>query len=159
MDYTEQFIRLNCSLMSDYKMMKLNADMKCMGLGLYLETILFLRKQQEYKHDFNELDLLADQWGATVENLQHLIKDFDLFLITEDGYFRCLYLDEVMGYQSKLSEQRAAAGSKGGRSSKKSTVKASAKATASTASAIGRGRINEGKTVMRPAWIITGKST
>ena len=28
MDYTEQFIRLNCSLMSDYKMMKLNADMK-----------------------------------------------------------------------------------------------------------------------------------
>ena len=142
MDYTEQFIRLNCSLMSDYKMMKLNADMKCMGLGLYLETILFLRKQQEYKHDFNELDLLADQWGATVENLQHLIKDFDLFLITEDGYFRCLYLDEVMGYQSKLSEQRAAAGSKGGRSSKKSTVKASAK---STASAIGRGRINEGK--------------
>ena len=145
MDYTEQFIRLNCSLMSDYKMMKLNADMKCMGLGLYLETILFLRKQQEYKHDFNELDLLADQWGATVENLQHLIKDFDLFLITEDGYFRCLYLDEVMGYQSKLSEQRAAAGSKGGRSSKKSTVKASAKVTASTASAIGRGRINEGK--------------
>ena len=145
MDYTEQFIRLNCSLMSDYKMMKLNADMKCMGLGLYLETILFLRKHQEYKHDFNELDLLADQWGATVENLQHLIKDFDLFLITEDGYFRCLYLDEVMGYQSKLSEQRAAAGSKGGRSSKKSTVKASAKATASTASAIGRGRINEGK--------------
>ena len=145
MDYTEQFIRLNCSLMSDYKMMKLNADMKCMGLGLYLETILFLRKQQEYKHDFNELDLLADQWGATVENLQHLIKDFDLFLITEDGYFRCLYLDEVMGYQSKLSEQRAAAGSKGGRSSKKSTVKASAKATAFTASAIGRGRINEGK--------------
>jgi len=142
MDYTEQFIRLNCSLMSDYKMMKLNADMKCMGLGLYLETILFLRKQQEYKHDFNELDLLADQWGATVENLQHLIKDFDLFLITEDGYFRCLYLDEVMGYQSKLSEQRTAAGSKGGRSSKKSTVKASAKATAST---IGRGRINEGK--------------
>ena len=142
MDYTEQFIRLNCSLMSDYKMMKLNADMKCMGLGLYLETILFLRKQQEYKHDFNELDLLADQWGATVENLQHLIKDFDLFLITEDGYFRCLYLDEVMGYQRKLSEQRAAAGSKGGRSSKKSTVKASAKATAST---IGRGRINEGK--------------
>ena len=145
MDYTEQFIRLNCSLMSDYKMMKLNADMKCMGLGLYLETILFLRKQQEYKHDFNELDLLADQWGVTVENLQHLIKDFDLFLITEDGYFRCLYLDEVMGYQSKLSEQRAAAGSKGGRSCKKSTVKASAKATASTASAIGRGRINEGK--------------
>ena len=145
MDYTEQFIRLNCSLMSDYKMMKLNADMKCMGLGLYLETILFLRKQQEYKHDFNELDLLADQWGATVENLQHLIKDFDLFLITEDGYFRCLYLDEVMGYQSKLSEQRAAAGSKGGRSCKKSTVKASATATASTASAIGRGRINEGK--------------
>ena len=142
MDYTEQFIRLNCSLMSDYKMMKLNADMKCMGLGLYLETILFLRKQQEYKHDFNELDLLADQWGVTVENLQHLIKDFDLFLITEDGYFRCLYLDAVMGYQSKLSEQRAAAGSKGGRSSKKSTVKASAKATAST---IGRGRINEGK--------------
>lgn len=106
---------------------------------------MFLRKQQEYKHDFNELDLLADQWGVTVENLQHLIKDFDLFLITEDGYFRCLYLDEVMGYQSKLSEQRAAAGSKGGRSSKKSTVKASAKATASTASAIGRGRINEGK--------------
>ena len=142
MDYTEQFIRLNCSLMSDYKMMKLNADMKCMGLGLYLETILFLRKQQEYKQDFNELDLLADQWGATVENLQHLIKDFDLFLITEDGYFRCLYLDEVMGYQSNLSEQRAAAGSKAGRSSKKSTVKASAKATAST---IGRGRINEGK--------------
>ena len=142
MEYTEQFIRLNCSLMSDYKMMKLNADMKCMGLELYLETILFLRKQQEYKHDFNELDLLADQWGATVENLQHLIKDFDLFLITEDGYFRCLYLDEVMGYQSKLSEQRAAAGSKGGRSSKKSTVKASAKATTST---IGRGRINEGK--------------
>ena len=132
MDYTEQFIRLNCSLMSDYKMMKLNADMKCMGLGLYLETILFLRKQQEYKHDFNELDLLAEQWGATVEDLQHLIKDFNLFVITEDGYFRCLYLDEVMGYQNKLSEQRAAAGSKGGRSSKKKTVQTAEKVITST---------------------------
>lgn len=101
MDYTEQFIRLNCSLMSDYKMMKLNADMKCMGLGLYLETILFLRKQQEYKHDFNELDLLADQWGVTVENLQHLIKDFDLFLITEDGYFPM----SVSGRGDGISEQ------------------------------------------------------
>ena len=141
MDYTEQFIRLNCSLMSDYKMMKLNADMKCMGLGLYLKTILFLRKQEEYKHDFNELDLLAEQWGVTVGNLQHLIKDFNLFVITEDGYFRSLYLDEVMGYQNKLSEKRAAAGSKGGKSCKKKTVKA----TVPTASEIGRDGINEGK--------------
>ena len=141
MDYTELFIRLNCSLMSDYKMMKLNADMKCMGLGLYLKTILFLRKQEEYKHDFNELDLLAEQWGVTVENLQHLIKDFNLFVITEDGYFRSLYLDEVMGYQNKLSEKRAAAGSKGGKSSKKKTVKA----TVPTVSEIGRDGINEGK--------------
>mgnify|MGYP000834257870 CR=1 FL=1 len=132
MDYTEQFIRLNCSLMSDYKMMKLNAEMKCMGIGLYVQMILFLRRQQEYKHDFNELDLLAEQWGATVENLQHLIKDFNLFVITEDGYFRCLYLDEVMGYQNKLSEQRAAAGSKGGRSSKKKTAQIAEKVITST---------------------------
>ena len=132
MDYTEQFIRLNCSLMSDYKMMKLNAEMKCMGIGLYIQMILFLRRQQEYKHDFNELDLLAGQWGATVEDLQHLIKDFNLFVITEDGYFRCLYLDEVMGYQNKLSEQRAAAGSKGGRSSKKKTVQTAEKVITST---------------------------
>ncbi len=40
MDYTEQFIRLNCSLMSDYKMMKLNAEMKCMGIGLYSNDIV-----------------------------------------------------------------------------------------------------------------------
>ena len=132
MDYTEQFIRLNCSLMSDYKMMKLNAEMKCMGIALYIQMILFLRRQQEYKHDFNELDLLAEQWGATVENLQHLIKDFNLFVITEDGYFRCLYLDEVMGYQNKLSEQRAAAGSKGGRSSKKKTAQIAEKVITST---------------------------
>ena len=132
MDYTEQFIRLNCSLMSDYKMMKLNAEMKCMGIGVYIQMILFLRRQQEYKHDFNELDLLAEQWGATVENLQHLIKDFNLFVITEDGYFRCLYLDEVMGYQNKLSEQRAAAGSKGGRSSKKKTAQIAEKVITST---------------------------
>ncbi len=132
MDYTEQFIRLNCSLMSDYKMMKLNAEMKCMGIGLYIQMILFLRRQQEYKHDFNELDLLAEQWGATVENLQHFIKDFNLFVITEDGYFRCLYLDEVMGYQNKLSEQRAAAGSKGGRSSKKKTAQIAEKVITST---------------------------
>ncbi len=132
MDYTEQFIRLNCSLMSDYKMMKLNAEMKCMGIGLYIQMILFLRRQQEYKHDFNELDLLAEQWGATVEDLQHLIKDFNLFVIMEDGYFRCLYLDEVMGYQNKLSEQRAAAGSKGGRSSKKKTAQTAEKVITST---------------------------
>ena len=132
MDYTEQFIRLNCSLMSDYKMMKLNAEMKCMGIGLYIQMILFLRRQQEYKHDFNELDLLAEQWGATVEDLQHLIKDFNLFVITEEGYFRCLYLDEVMGYQNKLSEQRAAAGSKGGRSSKKKTAQIAEKVITST---------------------------
>lgn len=94
--------------------------------------ILFLRRQQEYKHDFNELDLLAEQWGATVEDLQHLIKDFNLFVIMEDGYFRCLYLDEVMGYQNKLSEQRAAAGSKGGRSSKKKTVQTAEKVITST---------------------------
>ena len=33
MDYTEQFIRLNCSLMSDYKMMKLNAGHEMHGAG------------------------------------------------------------------------------------------------------------------------------
>ena len=126
MDYTEQFIRLHCSLMSDYRMMKLRADMKCMGVGLYLEMMLFLRRQEEYQHDFNELDLLAEKWGATVEDLRHLIKDFNLFVITEDGYFRCLYLDKVMGYQNKLSEQRAA-GSKGGRSSKKKTAQTAGK--------------------------------
>ena len=70
--------------------------------------------------------------GATVEDLQHLIKDFNLFVIMEDGYFRCLYLDEVMGYQNKLSEQRAAAGSKGGRSSKKKTVQTAEKVITST---------------------------
>ena len=127
MDYTEQFIRLHCSLMSDYRMMKLRADMKCMGIGLYFEMMLFLRRQEEYQHDFNELDLLAEKWGATVEDLRHLIKDFNLFVITEDGYFRCLYLDKVMGYQNKLSEQRAAAGSKGGRSSKKKTAQTAGK--------------------------------
>ena len=84
---------------------------------------------------------MAEQWGVTVENLQHLIKDFNLFVITEDGYFRSLYLDEVMGYQNKLLEKRAAAGSKGGKSSKKKTVKA----TVPTASEIGRDGINEGK--------------
>ena len=42
MDYTEQFIRLNCSLMSDYKMMKLNAEMKCMGIGSVSYTHLTL---------------------------------------------------------------------------------------------------------------------
>ena len=89
MDYTEQFIRLNCSLMSDYKMMKLNAEMKCMGIGLYIQMILFLRRQQEYKHDFNELDLLAEQWGATVEDLQHLIKDFNLFVIIANSTGKC----------------------------------------------------------------------
>ena len=67
-----------------------------------------------------------------MENLQHLIKDFNLFVITEDGYFRCLYLDEVMGYQNKLSEQRAAAGSKGGRSSKKKTAQIAEKVITST---------------------------
>lgn len=55
-----------------------------------------------------------------------------MFVITEDGYFRCLYLDEVMGYQNKLSEQRAAAGSKGGRSSKKKTVQTAEKVITST---------------------------
>ena len=89
--------------------------------------MLFLRRQEEYQHDFNELDLLAEKWGATVEDLRHLIKDFNLFVITEDGYFRCLYLDKVMGYQNKLSEQRAAAGSKGGRSSKKKTAQTAGK--------------------------------
>ncbi len=136
MDYTEQFIRLHCSLMSDYRMMKLRADMKCMGIGLYFEMMLFLRRQEEYQHDFNELDLLAEKWGATVEDLRHLIKDFNLFVITEDGYFRCLYLDKVMGYQNKLSEQRAAAGSKGGRSSKKKTVQTAEKVITSAVLAV-----------------------
>ena len=133
MDYAEQFIRLNCSLMSDYRMMKLRADMKCMGIGLYLEMMLFLRKQEDYRHDFNELDLLAERWGATVDDLRHLIKDFNLFIITEDGYFRCLYLDEVMGYQNKVPEQRSAAGSKDGRSAdRKKTVQLSEKKITST---------------------------
>lgn len=133
MEYNEQFIRLNCNLMLDYKMMKLNAEMKCVGMGLYMNMLLFLRKQNEYKHSFDDLDFLAKQWGCRVEKLHHLIEDFDLFEITEDGYFRCLYLDELMDYQHKISEERAAAGSKGGRSCKKNagktTVKAAAKAT------------------------------
>lgn len=129
MEYNEQFIRLNCNLMLDYKMMKLNAQMKCVGMGLYINMLLFLRKQNEYKHSFDDLDFLAKQWGSSVEKLHHLIKDFDLFEITEDGYFRCLYLDELMEYQYKISEERAAAGSKGGRSSKKNAGKTTVKAS------------------------------
>lgn len=115
MEYNEQFIRLNCNLLSDYRMMELNAEMKSIGIGLYMNAILFLRKQPEYKHDFNKLDLLANLWGTTVETLRHLILDFDLFILTDDGYFRCIYLDEVMDYQHTISEQRAAVSSKGGK--------------------------------------------
>ena len=95
MDYTEQFIRLNCSLMSDYKMMKLNAEeMKCMGIGLYIPNDIVPERQQEYKHILTNWICWLNNGGATVEDLQHLIKDFNLFVIMEDGYFRCLYLDE-----------------------------------------------------------------
>ena len=125
MEYNDQFIRLSCSLMQDYRMMKLNADMKCVGLGLYISMMLFLRRQEGYRHDLGKLDLLAKNWGATVEEIQHLINDFDLYEISEDGYFSCKYLDEAMGYQREISRLRADAGRKGGKSGKKTTVKPS----------------------------------
>lgn len=145
MEHNNQFIRLDCDLMANYQMMKMHAEMKSKGLGMFLNVLLFLRKQEDYKHNINGLDFLAMEWGASVEELLHLIQDFDLFEIAEDGSFHCLYLDELMERQHRLSEQRAACGSKGGKTTKKSIAK-TAKTTASKTAT----RAN-GKAVVRTA--------
>ena len=72
--------------MSDYKMMKLNADMKCMGLeGFILKRYCFCETAWGAKHDFNERIFAGRSVGATVENLQHLIKDGDTSCMDNNG--------------------------------------------------------------------------
>ena len=44
MDYTEQFIRLNCSLMSDYKMMKLECRNEMHGNRIIYSNDIVLMK-------------------------------------------------------------------------------------------------------------------
>lgn len=129
MEYQDPFIRLSCNLMEDYRMMKLNADMKCTGVGLYINMMLFLRNQKDYRHDLDDLDMLAREWGITVPKILHLIRDFDLFEISKDGYFSCKYLNEVMALQQKNSRQPASADDKRGKTTRKTAVKSSAETT------------------------------
>lgn len=126
MEYQDPFIRLSCNLMEDYRMMKLNADMKCTGVGLYINMMLFLRNQKDYRHDLGDLDMLAREWGVTVPKILHLIRDFDLFEISKDGYFSCKYLNEVMALQQKNSKQPAGDDDKRGKTTRKTAVKPAA---------------------------------
>lgn len=129
MEYQDPFIRLSCNLMEDYRMMKLNADMKCTGVGLYINMMLFLRNQKDYRHDLDDLDMLAHEWGVTVPKILHLIRDFDLFELSKDGYFSCKYLNKVMTLQRKNSKQPVGADDKRGKTTRKTAVKSLAETT------------------------------
>ena len=81
------------------------------GLGLIVFVLIKLRKENEYKYPVVDIDLLSDEIGVSELDINTIVKESELFKITEcTNYFYCPSLNYWMEKYDKKKIQTSEAG-------------------------------------------------
>lgn len=108
-----------CKARNDRKIRRLRKDMGIEGYGIFFMLLEILREQTELRYPMDDIDLLADEFGTSEENIRKVINDYGLFEVSEDNHFFSPKLIEYLEPYFKMKEQRSLAGKKSAAKRKK----------------------------------------
>jgi hypothetical protein len=98
---------------NDEKMLALRMKHGATGYGVYFMILERLREEKDYMSAKN-YDVLAFDFHVSVEMVQSVVEDFELFEFTEDGkkFYSLSFLNR-MKLKDEISKKRSEAGKKG----------------------------------------------
>ena len=94
---------------NDSKIIKLRRVLGIEGYGLYFMLLEVLREQTDFKLPISGIEDLAYEWHISKEKIASVIKDFDLFDITENDFFSPKLVFYLQPYLEKSERARQAA--------------------------------------------------
>lgn len=89
----------------DRKCKRLRKVLGCEGYGIYWMIIETLATQENFSYPLSDIDLLADEYDISVEKVEAVVKQFDLFKIDELNNFFSLSLVARMQKFLEISEK------------------------------------------------------
>ena len=94
---------------NDRKIKRLRKDMGPAGYAYFFMTLEILREQVGFKYPLHDIDLLADDIGASVPMIETMIRAYDLFKIDENEFFSPKLIQYIQPYLA-AKNQRTIAG-------------------------------------------------
>jgi hypothetical protein len=80
----------------DRKLRRVRKDLGLEGYGIYFMLLEVLREQKEFNYPFEDVDLLADEFGTSESKVQVVISNYKLFQLDEQGNFFSPKFNEYM---------------------------------------------------------------
>lgn len=89
----------------DRKILRCRKVLGIEGYGIYWMLIETLCLQENFSYPLKDIDLLADDFGCSVEKVEAVVKQFELFQVDKDAKFFSLSLIARMQKYLELSEK------------------------------------------------------
>lgn len=81
---------------TDRKLRRVRKDLGLEGYGIYFMLLETLREQKDFNYPFEDVDLLADEFGTSEGKVEVVICNYKLFEIDEQGNFFSPKFNEYM---------------------------------------------------------------
>jgi hypothetical protein len=98
-----------CNARNDRKVKRVIKQHGIQGYGIYFMLLEVLREQTDYRYPFEDVDLLADEFGVEEQTLLSVINDSELFQIDGDSFYS-INLIKYLEPMIRMREQRSKAG-------------------------------------------------
>lgn len=106
------WFKITYALLSDKRYKRAHKDLGIQSLGIIVFIWLKLRQEKNYRYEFNDLDLLADEANVSVPIFTTIINSYGLFSIVEINdikYIESTVLNHWMsGYDKKVIQNKNA---------------------------------------------------
>ena len=94
----------------DRKLRRVRKDLGLEGYGIYFMLLEVLREQKDFCYPYEDVDLLADEFGTREGKVQVVISNYKLFQINEKGdFFSPKFSEYMIPYLEGKEAKRVAA--------------------------------------------------
>lgn len=97
----------------DRKLRRLRKQLGIEGYGIYFMILEVLREQPDFSYPFDDIDLLADEFGTSNQKIEVVVTQYDLFEIDKDRMIFSQRFVEYLEPYLKEKERRRIGGIKG----------------------------------------------
>jgi hypothetical protein len=135
-----------CNARHDRKIKRLIKDFGLEGYGIYFMILEILREQQDFRYPIKDIDLLADEIGATETKVRSTVLSYDLFQVDEhENFFSIKFIYYLTPYLEKTERAREAANKRWNNLQIEQKTDANAYANAEQMQCVGNASAMQGK--------------
>ena len=98
-----------CNARHDRKLKRIRKDHGNAGYGIFFMVLEVLREQTDFRYPVSDIDILADEVGASVAILNTILYSYDLFCFDNDSFFSPKLIFFLQPYIEKSERARFAA--------------------------------------------------